>query len=119
MAEVIEKFVQHTPGPWVVESDGNYPIVRKRFRPDHHMDVCGPVHGYMYAEDEKGEQRANAHLIAAAPEMYEALKAADDALAQFTAFEYSAREIMGNTNFELVKLRREQVRAALAKAEGR
>lgn len=69
-----EKLAAHTPGPWIVESNGHYPIVRKRFRPDHHMDVCGPIYGYMYAEDEKGEQAANARLIAAAPEMYEALK---------------------------------------------
>lgn len=62
------------------------------------------------------EIEANAHLIAAAPTMLEALIAADEALAQFTAFETDAREIMGNTNFEIVKQRREQVRAAISKA---
>ncbi len=64
-----------TPGPWVVESDGHYPVVRKRFRPDHHMDVCGPVHGYMYSADEKGEQAANALAISLVPEMVELLAA--------------------------------------------
>jgi hypothetical protein len=43
-----------------------------------------------------------------------ALEAADEALAQVTAFEADAREIMGNTNFAIVQQRREQVRAALS-----
>lgn len=62
-----------TPGPWEVGRSmcGHYPAVRKNFRPDHHMEVCGPVHGYMYSADEKAEQAANARLIAAAPELYE------------------------------------------------
>ena len=65
-----------TPGPWEVGRSmcGHYPAVRKNFRPDHHMEVCGPVHGYMYSADEKAEQAANARLIAAAPELYEALE---------------------------------------------
>lgn len=50
-------------------------------------------------------------------ELLLALKAADGALAQFTAFEEDARYIMGSTNFEIVKLRREQIRIALRKAE--
>lgn len=47
-------------------------------------------------------------------EALEALKAADEALTQFAAFEDDARYIMGNTNFEIVKQRRTQVRQALA-----
>lgn len=43
------------------------------------MQVCGPVHGYMYSPDEKGEQIANAHLIAASPALFEALKAQEEA----------------------------------------
>ncbi len=67
-----------TEGPWVVESDGYYPVVRKRFRADHHMDVCGPVHGYMYSKDEKAEQAANALAISLVPEMVELLTAIRD-----------------------------------------
>lgn len=47
-----------------------------------------------------------------------ALEAADDALAQVTAFEQDAREIMGNTNFEICKKRRDEVRQALAQIKG-
>jgi hypothetical protein len=105
----------HTAGPWgywphysgaeeqYVVGPGNYETV---------ADVrqgCGEV---------TGNPLANARLIAAAPELYEALKAADEALAQFTAFEDDARYIMGNTNFEVVKQRRAQVKAALSKAGG-
>jgi serine/threonine protein phosphatase PrpC len=48
--------------------------------------------------------------------MSEALKAADQALTQFIAFEEDARYIMGNTNFEIVQRCRGQVRAAIRKA---
>lgn len=74
-----------TKGPWSVESDGHYPVIRKNFREDHHMDVCGPVHGYMYSRDEDGEQRANARRIARVPDMEDALieaKTAFDAIVQ-------------------------------------
>lgn len=47
--------------------------------------------------------------------LLEALKAADEALAQVTAFEDDARHIMGNTNFAIVQQRRNQVRAAIDK----
>lgn len=63
------------------------------------------------------EVKANARLVAASPELYEALEAADEALAQFTAFEDDARYIMGNTNFAIVQERRKQIRAALSKAK--
>lgn len=63
-----------TPGPWEVASNGHYPVIRKNFLEDHHMDVCGAVHGYMYAADQKANQAANARLIAAAPEMYAAIE---------------------------------------------
>ncbi|WP_312126079.1 hypothetical protein [Brevundimonas sp.] len=63
-------------------------------------------------------KEGHAQKIAAAPDMYEALKAADAALASVTAFEDDARYIMGNTNFALVQQRRDQIRAALAKARG-
>lgn len=50
------------------------------------------------------------------PGLLAALESANNALAQITAFEMDAREIMGNTNFEIVKMEREKVRAALSVA---
>ena len=43
----------------------------------------------------------------------EALKAADVALANVTAFEDDARYIMGNTNFEITKHCRDEIKARL------
>lgn len=60
----------------------------------------------------------DATLMGRAPEMLAALKIADHALAQFTAFELDCREIMGNTNFAIVQHNREQVRAAISRATG-
>lgn len=104
----------HTPGPWEVCGQ----FVRTPFR---HGEPGAA--GLMIADVRFGiwppaQHEANARLIAAAPALLEALKAADEALTQFTAFESDARHIMGNTNFAIVQARREQVRAALAKATG-
>lgn len=70
----MSRFEGHTPGPWRVVQFGGYPVVRKQFRDDHHMDICNAVHGYMYAEKYLGcteyeNQQANARLIAAAPDL--------------------------------------------------
>ena len=48
----------------------------------------------------------------------EALKQADVALANVTAFEDDARYIMGNTNFEITKHCRDEIRARLSARQG-
>ena len=61
--------MKHTPGPWVVD-----PAVRQGFT------VYAPKEGFIVGtQDEEGrygaiESEANARLIAAAPELLEALK---------------------------------------------
>jgi hypothetical protein len=86
-----------TPGPWRTESrGGSYPVsVVSSDRPDK---IVGPFCGGSTPED-----TANAHLIAAAPDLYEAL----DALV-------SPRH--GHSN--LCKCPWCNARAALAKARG-
>lgn len=110
----------HTPGPWAITSqDGADFHVTAPDGDDDPWNVAVVVGACGYPDDPRtGCTEGNARLIAAAPELLEALKAADEALAQFTAFEDDARHIMGNTNFAIVQQRREQVRAAIAKAEG-
>ena len=89
------------------------------------VDACGGV----YTPEQKASGYADGHfealdaaMMAVRPadaltaELLAALKSADHALAQVTAFERDAREIMGNTNFEIVKCERERVQAAIAKA---
>lgn len=56
-------------------------------------------------------------LLADRARMEKALRAADEALTQFAAFEDDARYIMGNTNFEIVQLRRTEVRQALGASQ--
>lgn len=104
---------RHTPGPWVVRSNGYYPVVRREFPPGHHMDVCGPVHGYMYSSDEKGEQEANARLIAAAPDMYEVARKAAARFREYEAL-HAAKPDMekARRNAEMA----EEIEAALLKA---
>lgn len=51
-------------------------------------------------------------------ELVGALGAANEALGMVTAFESDARYIMGNTNYEIVKVRRQAIQDALSKAKG-
>lgn len=104
-----------TKGPWMLE----YGEVKHR--PSSIRAVEGGVsilRANAFCRVAAKETRANAHLMVAAPELYEALRAADEALAMVAAFESDARYIMGNTNFELFMERRKAIKAALAKARG-
>ena len=59
---------KHTAGPWTVSTSDRY----VRYRGIHGPNICDlEVFG-----GERDEQEANAHLIAAAPELLEALKMA-------------------------------------------
>ena len=90
---------QHTPGPWVVDpesptwvEDGN--------------GCCLAKTGY---GDDEGD-RANARLIAAAPDMLAALRALHDNIAEYAKI----NNLGGFDNHDM-----RQARAAIAKAEGR
>lgn len=82
--------IKHTLGPW--ERDDGY------IKSINTGDViCTPYFSYYERTD---EQKANAHLIAAAPEMYEALKNLVESCQLF------GKDV-------------DEARAALAKAEGK
>lgn len=70
---------EHTPGPWVVQTPmtGDDLVVEARPGMDYHelVRVRAPQYGNGANFD---EMRANARLIAAAPELLEALKALTD-----------------------------------------
>lgn len=89
---------KHTPGPWMVEMDEPFELgicAGKMLITSIPMDDCCP--------DLHEVDRANARLIASAPDMLEALKIADHAL-----------EVAG---FQDVQPIRATVRAAIARAE--
>ena len=102
---------QHTPGPWSIA-----------LSTDHTPAVTVPVHpsegsGFVVAHINRlprmgsvlGDADANAHLIAAAPDMMAALKAID----------IEARDIDADGNIILPSHVWDAARAAIAKAEGR
>lgn len=104
-----EKF---TPGPWIaleshpLEGSECYwikcqpsPVLRG------FVQEIGTVNG-----PQSGSQKANAHLIAAAPELYKALDAAKNAL---RSYQY------GNASPELAEAIADMADKALAKAGGR
>lgn len=97
--------IKHTPGPWIVTHDRR--LIEAEYREGYVASVsfydsqfCGP-------EDE-AEAAANACLIAAAPDMLEALRFAERACA---SEDFEPREA-------LMKIL-DRARAAIAKAEGR
>jgi hypothetical protein len=66
---------KHTPGPWEVDEDDrpgmsyNRQIIAKANNPAGYGTVCFMAHGW-----DGGQDKANARLIAAAPELLEALR---------------------------------------------
>lgn len=97
---------KHTPGPW--RTDGFHGRIEK-ITPQEDSGVCVAVMPMWEAEYE-AEKNANARLIAAAPEMLEALRQTELQL------EYlNAKFIETGTTNQLLA----QVRAVIAKAEGR
>lgn len=95
----------HTPGPWqVAKGDGGQILAPSSSgRPDRYTQV-------IYFDDEKYTYQSpgDASLIAAAPEMFKALKATQERLAQGYNPPSCTIETLG-----------EMIVAAIAKAEGR
>lgn len=59
-----------TPGPWALDGDNIHCSI---IGPDGEFVVAGECDGWMVPFECRDEGMANARLIAAAPEMYEAL----------------------------------------------
>ena len=73
---------RHTPGPWIA-ADGpssvvGWPVVSQAGRSICRLTWFERASPAGEAEETKEETRANAHLIAATPDLYEALKAMFD-----------------------------------------
>ena len=98
---------KHTPGPWKLEFN--------RLISNRACSWTFRANGYLIGESfltGTSEGEANAHLIAAAPEMYEALRVLAEEM------EYCNRESPQSMHMTIPYWAK-RARAALAKAEGR
>lgn len=103
---------KHTKGPWHCRFDAFEEVmsVTSDARLDEQMaEICHVSVGY--DEPFESEQQANARLIAAAPELLDALT---DAGLQITYLHEKLGSDTGTGNSALAR-----IRAAIAKAEGR
>ena len=112
---------KHTPGPWRVgNSDEVYAgtkIVAGTYSSGDYMPHPeAKIDGQQVGLVEPKESIANVRLIAAAPEMLEALKAAEQILKRSPNLVTNDRGRFRNVSTISVEA---EVRAAIAKAEGR
>lgn len=99
---------KHTPGPWAVfQANGAAPIyVQASPRKERRFDVA------LLADGDNPTLLANARLIAAVPDLYEALRAIEDHCSGKSGSKGVEHAAEGQRI-------RERARAAIAKAEGR
>ena len=95
---------KHTPGPWKVEPMGKQLYIETEYKSALTPFVCDMQFPDCQSDEERETAQANATLIAAAPAMYEALKASLLAIPD---------GMTSNTSPIC-----QQIRAALAQAEG-
>ena len=106
--------MSHTPGPWCAIADPCHfntisEVIGGEHAPENnlHHELMVSVGGF-----DATKQEANAHLIAAAPELLEALKEIVDVVAVCSSDEgKTTYEVCQTTDFS-------DARAAIAKAEG-
>lgn len=103
--------MSHTPGPWRAGIAGNHRV----YGPD------GTEHAGLIAQvfstglpNTSGVARANANLIAAAPDLLAALEAAYDALSDMAKRAPELGITLGDDDLKAIA----QARAAIAKAKG-
>jgi hypothetical protein len=105
---------KHTPGPWRIERGGKEhrkPDLHKRILAADGTDLLGNVEDPWYPNVPENE--ADWHLIAAAPDLLEACKAALTESMIYTGAIYETLQTSG-----LHTQLRDQLRAAIAKASG-
>lgn len=104
---------EHTPGPWAAEPAdmfGDHNIVRGDS--DEALAVAAVVSNMRPAD----QVEANARLIAAAPDLLEALRSLVGNAGALAAFAYEIRQIAGNTNWQCLMDSIDKADAALRKA---
>jgi len=107
---------EYAPDPWVINFDAHE--ADKARHPHHYfIRVGGPQGKYAEVSGHMGE--ANAHIIAAAREMLEALHKLAGNAGALRAFEFEIRAIAGHTNWQCLMDAVADADAAIAKALGK
>jgi hypothetical protein len=107
-----------TPGPWVALKGCGWcvsrpdAIKRREAALVVGMTPCTSLIGSGTFPDNDMESQANAHLIAAAPELYAALEAASDTL------DACGRDTIGTPTCDFFRMQVDECNAVLAKARG-
>ena len=110
--------MSHTPGPWITAGPHGIGIAPAAM-PDERLAVVMAMDCELTEEDVYGEdvplasQVANARLIAAAPDMLDTLRLADDAL------DYAQAQVDSESDRERLRHWRTRVQNVIALAEGR
>ena len=100
---------KHTPGPWDTDvQEHDEPYMNITIRAKHRRKICSIDIDDAPVQDYNAEQRANARLIAAAPDMFEAI---EETL-------QSAIKNRMHDSIEITSDAVEMLRAAIAKAKG-
>ncbi|MDR6182001.1 hypothetical protein [Asaia bogorensis] len=99
-----------TPGPWIVGKGAGYFIKRPNARMAHLVGMTPEFSGVGAESGNDEEARANAHLMATSPELYDTLEMCVSALEVWQLMQPVPNE--GLDRFV------EKGRAALAKAKG-
>ena len=97
---------KHTPGPWHVDTEDQDADIHSGF------GMAAKTMGHGHAQD--GEGTANARLIAAAPELLDALNEQD----RFLGVLSGTVPLSEKDTHRRIQINREAVRAAIAKATG-
>ena len=105
---------KHTPGPWVIRNKDAVYAQSGRFIADCELTPYGSRPQPPNSTDE-----ANAHLIAAAPAMYEALRRLHDVLDTRLPSGLAVNQVLPKELFDLFYGPAIEARQALAQAEGK
>lgn len=108
----MSKHTQHTPGPWAFGTPGDGGRVNVYADDIMTLRICRVDSGY----DGGIDVRANAKLIAAAPDMAEALHQSTQALENIAAYLVKHQHKLPPVSLTDTELQIERNRAALAKA---
>ena len=101
---------KHTPGPWTHEGQGDITGIEDNGFGRGPVDVCS-----VYLRTVEGRHEANARLIAAAPDLLEALEAFERISALWLPAEVEEQHA---EEMYALHMARNQMLAAIAKARG-